>query len=184
MQDVTCSYSTHFGATFVATLPNVVRVSPNCVRVFPNSVRIFPNSGSIFPNGVRIFSNGGSIFSKGGSIFSNGGSIFPNGGSIFRSSLLSACSYKSSSKKSGVATGNGLFVSPFSAKVAPVARFFTRIIRAREHLPSLCCCLLSRSDFYSSCIVAVVDEKLEVLERVLHHQCVLLLRLAVGGSAA
>ncbi len=170
MQDVTCSYSTHFGATFVATLPNVVRFFPNGVRVFPNGVRIFPNGVRIFSNGVRIFSNGGSIFS--------------NGGSIFRSLLLSACSYKSSSKKSGVATGNGLFVSPFSAKVAPVARFFTRIIRAREHLPSLCCCLLSRSDFYSSCIVAVVDEKLEVLERVLHHQCVLLLRLAVGGSAA
>ena len=170
MQDVTCSYSTHFGATFVATLPNVV-------RVFPNGVRVFKNSASIFPNGVRIFSNGVRIFS-------NGGSIFSNGGSIFRSSLLSTCSYKSSSKKSGVATGNGLYVSPFSAKVAPVARFFTRIIRARGHLPSLCCCLLSRSDFYSSCIVAVVDEKLEVLERVLHHQCVLLLRLAVGVSAA
>ena len=170
MQDVTCSYNTHFGATFVATLPYGVRVFPNGVRIFKNSASIFSNSASIFPNGVRIFSNGGSIFS--------------NGGSIFRSSLLSACSYKSSSKKSGVATGNGLFVSPFSAKVAPVARFFTRIIRARGHSPSLCCCLLSRSDFYSSCIVAVVDEKLEVLERVLHHQCVLLLRLAVGGSAA
>jgi hypothetical protein len=123
MQDVTCSYSTNFGATFVATLPNVV-------RVFPNVVRIFKNSASIFPNGVRIFSNGGSIFPNGGSIFPNGVRIFPNGGSIFRSSLLSACSYKSSSKKSGVATGNGLFVSPFSAKVAPVARFL-RVLYAR-----------------------------------------------------
>ena len=123
MQDVTCSYITHFGATFVATLPNVVRVFPNVVRVFPNGVRVFPN-------GVRIFPNSGSIFSNGGSIFPNGGSIFPNGGSIFRSSLLSACSYKSSSKKSGVATGNGLFVSPFSAKVAPVA-LFLRVFYAR-----------------------------------------------------
>jgi hypothetical protein len=52
--------------------------------------------------------NSGSIFQNGGSIFQNGGSIFPNGGSIPRSMLLAACSYKSSSPKSNVATFNHL----------------------------------------------------------------------------
>ena len=97
MQGITCSYSSLFGATAVATAPN----------------------------GVRIFSNGGSIFPNGGSIFQNGISIFP-------SSLLSACSYQSSSIKSGIATNNHLLISPFSAKVAPVAPF-SRAHYTRAH---------------------------------------------------
>ena len=123
MQGITCSYSSLFGATAVAT-------APNGGSIFPKGVRIFSNGGSIFPNGVRIFPNGGSIFPNGVRIFQNGGSIFPNGVrifqngvSIFPSSLLSACSYQSSSIKSGIATNNHLLISPFSAKVAPVAPF-------------------------------------------------------------
>ena len=83
MHTVACSYIILFGATFVATVPNVGNIFSKGVRFFSNGVSIFPNGGSIFPNG--------------GSIFSNGVSIFQNGGSIFHSTLLSACSYKSSS---------------------------------------------------------------------------------------
>jgi hypothetical protein len=92
-----------------------------------NSVPILQNGGSIFPNG-------GSIFPNGGSIVLNGVSIVPTGVSIFRTSFRSACSYKSSSKKSSVATDNRLPISPFSAKVAPVARF-SRILHARTRVP-------------------------------------------------
>jgi hypothetical protein len=109
MQGITCSYSSLFGATAVATAPNGVRIFSNGASIFPKGVRIFPNGGSIFPNGV--------------SIFPNGGSIFQNGVSIFPSSLLSACSYQSSSIKNGIATNNHLLISPFSTKVAPVAPF-------------------------------------------------------------
>ena len=90
MHTVACSYIILFGATFVATVPNVG-------NIFSKGVRFFSNGGSIFQNGGSIFPNGGSIFQNGGSIFSNGVSIFQNGGSIFHSTLLSACSYKSSS---------------------------------------------------------------------------------------
>ncbi len=90
------------------------------------------NSVPILQNGVSIFQNGGSIFPNGGSIVPNGVSIVPTGVSIFRTSFRSACSYNSSSKKSSVATDNRLPISPFSAKVALVARF-SRILHARTH---------------------------------------------------
>ena len=91
MQTVACSYSTLFGATLVATVPNS------------------------------------------GSIILNGGSSFHSSSITVHPTLLSACSYQSSTKQIGVATGNRLSISLFYAKVARVARFSrAHDTRARE----------------------------------------------------
>ncbi|MCR5158977.1 MAG: hypothetical protein K6D37_07620 [Prevotella sp.] len=100
--------------------------------VFFQTAAVFFKTAAVFFQTAAVFFQTAAVFFKTAAVFFQTATVF------FKTAAVCACSHKSSAKKRPVATDNDLQSSKLNAKVALVARIFSRALYTRARSESIC----------------------------------------------